>query len=130
MTPNRMCPPQITTARAPCFLSNATAEIDSGSGDSGSGGAGTSLADLGGNFTEGRRGTVCDILGQGSAWCNFLRFAVQFFNALAIIWGLIGDVLSDKVYATRVSLFRSFGQIVLLFALACWVHGLLSCGVP
>lgn len=48
--------------------------------------------------SEGRSGTFCDLLGQGGAWCSFFRFAVQFFNALAIIAGLAGDVLSDKVY--------------------------------
>lgn len=107
-------PDQVRTSGVECILVGGSA-VD-GPGDSGSG---SGSGDFGGNSSEdfelgslasnttlaedGKSGTVCKILGAGYAWCDFLRYAVQFCNCFAIMAGVAGDVLSDKVHATQVS---------------------------
>jgi hypothetical protein len=69
--------------------------------------------------TEGKSGTLCDLLGQGDAWCVFFRWFIQCFNALAILAGIAGGVLSDKVYATRF-FNRAMGHLALISVALMW----------
>mmetsp|Transcript_13916 Transcript_13916/g.35812 ORF Transcript_13916/g.35812 Transcript_13916/m.35812 type:complete len:635 (+) Transcript_13916:202-2106(+) len=94
---------------------NDTIDGDSGSGSAIAGTEGTAAPPDGGATGTPREGDVCSILGQGNAWCSVLRYLVQAVEAVAIIFGLVGDVLSDKVHAILFFNQKMFAMSMLSF---------------